>query len=92
MTSRLKPTSISEDVWIHHPRGRIFARIWTPSTDQRQSPIVLFHDSVGCVELWRGFPAALSTGTQGRVIAYDRLGFGHSAARRDKAAHRFRCG
>lgn len=85
MTLHVKPTSsISDDVWIDHPQGRIFARIWTPSMDKRRSPIVLFHDSVGCVELWRGFPAALSTGTQRRVIAYDRLGFGHSAARRDK--------
>ncbi|MGE5056527.1 MAG: alpha/beta fold hydrolase [Acidobacteriota bacterium] len=75
---------ISEDIWVDHPQGRIFARIWTPSTDKRHSPIVLFHDSVGCVELWRGFPAALSTGTQRCVIAYDRLGFGKSAARRDK--------
>jgi pimeloyl-ACP methyl ester carboxylesterase len=84
MTLHLKPTSISEDVWIDHSRGRIFARIWTPSTDNRQSPIVLFHDSIGCVELWRGFPALLSAGTQRGVIAYDRLGFGHSAARHDK--------
>jgi pimeloyl-ACP methyl ester carboxylesterase len=72
MTLHLKPTTISEDVSIHHAQGRIFARIWTPSTDKRQSPIVLFHDSVGCVELWRGFPAALSAGTERRVIAYDR--------------------
>jgi pimeloyl-ACP methyl ester carboxylesterase len=84
MTLHLKPSSISDDVSIHHPAGRIFARIWTPSTHKGQSPIVLFHDSVGCVELWRGFPAALSTATQRRVIAYDRLGFGHSAARHDK--------
>jgi pimeloyl-ACP methyl ester carboxylesterase len=84
MTSHLKPTSIFDDVWIDHPQGRIFARIWTPSADNHQSPIVLFHDSVGCVELWRGFPAALSIGTQRPVIAYDRLGFGHSTARHDK--------
>jgi pimeloyl-ACP methyl ester carboxylesterase len=84
MTLHLKPSGISDDVWIDHPQGRIFARIWTPSADNHQSPIVLFHDSVGCVELWRSFPAALSTGTQRRVMAYDRLGFGKSAARRDK--------
>jgi pimeloyl-ACP methyl ester carboxylesterase len=84
MTLHLKPTSISHDVWIDHPQGRVFGRIWTPSGDKRQPPIVLFHDSVGCVELWRGFPALLSAGAQRRVIAYDRLGFGKSAARRDK--------
>ena len=84
MTLHLKPTISPQDVWIDHSQGRIFARIWTPSSDKRKSPIVLFHDSVGCVELWRGFPAALSTRTQRRVIAYDRLGFGRSAVRHGK--------
>ena len=48
------------------------------------TPIVLFHDSLGCVDLWRSFPAALSKNTGRRVIAYDRLGFGKSGVRCDK--------
>jgi pimeloyl-ACP methyl ester carboxylesterase len=48
------------------------------------SPIVLFHDSLGCVDLWRDFPAALCAATGRRVIAYDRLGFGRSDARSDR--------
>lgn len=86
MTSHLEPAIISEDRWVQHPQGRIFARGWSPPTRQGalRSPIVLFHDSVGCVELWRGFPARLSAATQRRVIAYDRLGFGKSAARHDQ--------
>ncbi|WP_246483657.1 alpha/beta fold hydrolase [Paenacidovorax monticola] len=51
-----------------------------PSTPP--SPIVLFHDSLGCVELWRDLPAALCLATGRPVIAYDRLGFGRSDARR----------
>jgi pimeloyl-ACP methyl ester carboxylesterase len=46
-----------------------------------KAPIVLFHDSLGCVGLWRDFPEALSVATGRRVIAYDRLGFGRSDAR-----------
>jgi pimeloyl-ACP methyl ester carboxylesterase len=42
---------------------------------------VLLHDSLGCVELWRDFPARLAAATGRRVIAYDRLGFGRSGAR-----------
>ncbi|RZI41104.1 alpha/beta hydrolase [Herbaspirillum sp. HC18] len=75
------------DVWIEHPQGRIFARVWNPpsetGTHSQEAPIVLFHDSLGCVDLWRDFPAELSAATKRRVIAYDRLGFGKSDPRRD---------
>ena len=42
------------------------------------APIVLLHDSLGSVELWRGFPSALCKATDRQVVAYDRLGFGRS--------------
>lgn len=73
---------IHEDVRIHLPQGRLFARLWSP-LEVAGSPIVLFHDSLGSVELWRSFPAALATRTGRRVIAYDRLGFGQSDPRSD---------
>ncbi|WCM91294.1 alpha/beta hydrolase [Acidovorax sp. NCPPB 2350] len=70
------------DLWIDHPRGRLFARHWSPAQAQRAlAPIVLFHDSLGCVDLWRSLPARLCEATARPVIAYDRLGFGRSAAR-----------
>lgn len=43
-----------------------------------RAPIVLFHDSLGCVALCRDFPARLAVATGCDVIAYDRLGFGRS--------------
>jgi pimeloyl-ACP methyl ester carboxylesterase len=61
-------------------QGSLFAKSWAPEVADadRLAPILLFHDSLGCVELWRSFPKALA-GTAGRrVIAYDRLGFGRS--------------
>ena len=72
----MSAAAAARDTWIAHPRGRVFARIW-PGT-AADAPIVLFHDSLGCVELWRGFPAALSHATARAVIAYDRPGFGNS--------------
>lgn len=42
------------------------------------APIVLLHDSLGCVELWRDFAPQLAQATGRDVIAYDRLGFGRS--------------
>lgn len=70
----------AHDHWIETPRGRLFARSWeSPATDPRAAPIVLLHDSLGCVDLWRDFPGVLAHATGRRAIAYDRLGFGRSA-------------
>ena len=63
-------------------RGTLFARAWAP-TDVRRDPgatILLFHDSLGCVDLWRDFPQRLAVATHRSVVAYDRLGFGRSDA------------
>jgi pimeloyl-ACP methyl ester carboxylesterase len=57
--------------------GGIFVREWNSHLTDK-SPIVLIHDSLGCVELWRDFPDLLSQKTNRRVVAYDRLGFGKS--------------
>ncbi|KGV07145.1 alpha/beta hydrolase fold family protein [Burkholderia pseudomallei MSHR4503] len=46
-------------------------------------PIVLLHDSLGCVRMWRTFPRTLAACAGRRVIAYDRLGFGQSDPRTD---------
>ncbi len=60
--------------------GSLFARAWQ-GADSGAPPIVLLHDSLGCVDLWRGFPAALAAASGRTVIAYDRIGFGRSSPR-----------
>ena len=40
--------------------------------------IILLHDSLGSVQLWREFPAKLSEIAQCNILAYDRLGYGKS--------------
>jgi pimeloyl-ACP methyl ester carboxylesterase len=73
--------AVREQEWrIATGRGRIFAKTWTPGADEAagRASIVLFHDSLGCVDLWRGFPRLLATTAGRRVLAYDRLGFGRS--------------
>lgn len=81
------------DVWVEHSWGWLFARVWTPSNNVgklvQKAPIVLFHDSLGCIDLWRDFPSELSVATGRRVIAYDRHGFGRSDSRKDKLAMDF---
>lgn len=68
--------TVPMDRRIAVPGGQVFVRDW--SSDRREPPIILLHDSLGCVDLWRDFPADLAKATGRRVIAYDRLGFGRS--------------
>jgi pimeloyl-ACP methyl ester carboxylesterase len=63
---------------IPTPAGRIHHRRWRPSRPGAGVPLVLLHDSLGCVALWRDFPATLAEATGREVVAYDRLGFGNS--------------
>ncbi|RYJ61958.1 alpha/beta fold hydrolase [Pseudomonas songnenensis] len=69
------------DLWIEHNHGRTFVRSWIPGADALRpdrAPIMLLHESLGCVEQWKDFPAVLANTTGRPVIAYDRLGFGRS--------------
>lgn len=65
------------------PEGRqVFWRRWRPAgAALSRPPIVLLHDSLGCVDLWRDFPERLSLAAGRTVVAYDRLGFGRSDVR-----------
>ena len=73
-------TSSVHDQHIPGTQCRLFVRTWTSETASSKAPIILFHDSLGSVELWRSFPQALCAATGRTVIAYDRLGFGRSDA------------
>lgn len=77
MSTRHQHTT-SRDTAVEGRLGRLFVRTWSPETPSNLAPIVLLHDSLGSVELWRGFPAALCKATGREVVAYDRLGFGKS--------------
>lgn len=58
------------------PLGQIaFVQI---GNDDNQPTIILLHDSLGCIELWRDFPKQLAERTHCNVLAYDRQGYGKS--------------
>jgi pimeloyl-ACP methyl ester carboxylesterase len=46
--------------------------------DPGRRPLVLLHEGLGSVGLWRDFPQALGAATGRRVIAFSRFGHGHS--------------
>lgn len=73
-----KHVAEAADRRIDTPRGKLFARLWRPVVETDKAAILLLHDSLGCVDLWRDFPAQLAAATGRAVIAYDRLGFGRS--------------
>ncbi len=78
----------TEDRYLPTEHGEVFTRRWRTS-HSRKTPIVLLHDSLGCVELWRDFPERLAAATARDVIAYDRLGFGRSAPHPGGWSNRF---
>jgi len=48
------------------------------SLDSDQPLYVLLHEGLGCISLWRDFPARLSAATGAPVLLWSRLGYGRS--------------
>ncbi|MEO1194041.1 MAG: alpha/beta hydrolase [Pseudomonadota bacterium] len=57
---------------------RLEYRLWPGSPDKPL--ILLLHEGLGSVALWRDFPAALAAATGCSVFAYSRAGYGGSSA------------
>lgn len=65
---------------IASPGGPLYVEISKGSKhDPAMPPLILLHDSLGCISLWRDFPEKLAQACGRSVVAYDRLGFGQSA-------------
>jgi pimeloyl-ACP methyl ester carboxylesterase len=69
----------SKELFVDVKGDSIYIKKWIPENLKCTSPIVLMHDSLGCVDLWRDFPEELARSLSCVVIAYDRLGFGRSS-------------
>ncbi|MEO9188925.1 MAG: alpha/beta fold hydrolase [Acetobacteraceae bacterium] len=59
------------------PAGRLEAASWGPSSDSAPT-LVLLHEGLGSVELWRDFPERLVAATGCGVFAWSRFGYGRS--------------
>ena len=69
--------------------GKLLVSLWQNDDIKQHIPIILLHDSLGSVGQWRDFPEILANELKRPVIAYDRLGFGQSAANPNKPSFSF---
>ncbi|HUP30874.1 MAG TPA: alpha/beta hydrolase [Usitatibacter sp.] len=60
-----------------------------PASRPGRPDLLLLHEGLGSVSMWRDFPQELAEATGARVVAYSRLGFGRSSARLDPYTPRF---
>lgn len=65
------------EMWISTEEGELEAGWWGPPPDAAPT-LVLLHEGLGCVALWRDLPAWLAGATGFGVFAYSRLGYGKS--------------
>ncbi len=63
--------------WLDLDGRRLETGWWGPGPDAAPS-IVLLHEGLGCLGLWRDFPAQLAEATGCGVFAYSRFGYGRS--------------
>lgn len=66
---------------VKTPYGELYIKEWVPGSLLSNVPIIMLHESLGCVGLWKEFPEILAIKLSRRIIAYDRLGFGQSDIR-----------
>lgn len=68
--------SVNETLAVTVAGRRVDTAQWPG--DDRRAAIVMLHEGLGSVGLWRDFPAAIARVTGRRVIAFSRFGHGRS--------------
>jgi pimeloyl-ACP methyl ester carboxylesterase len=58
--------------------GRHIEAVWHGPAPERAPTLVLLHEGLGCVGMWRDFPRALAARTGYGVFVYSRPGYGKS--------------
>ncbi len=52
---------------------------WIPAARSAGPALVLLHEGLGCVDIWRDFPDRLAAATGRAAFAYSRAGYGRSS-------------
>jgi pimeloyl-ACP methyl ester carboxylesterase len=64
--------------------GKRLETAWFAGSDPARPAIVLLHEGLGSIGLWRDFPARLAARTGCGVLAYSRYGYGRSEPLRER--------
>ena len=51
---------------------------WFGDAADRRPAVVMLHEGLGCIAMWRDFPQRVAAATGRRVLAYSRYGYGQS--------------
>ncbi len=52
---------------------------WSGNGSDNTSPIILLHEGLGSVSMWKDFPAQLAETTKHKVLTFSRRGYGRSS-------------
>lgn len=73
------PTFHTSEQLLYFQDHQLQVKTLTPEQLKPELPtLVLLHDSLGCISLWRDFPEKLAERTGLEVMLYDRRGYGNS--------------
>ncbi len=70
-------TAVRQSLDLHVGGRRLEAAWWGPLPDAAPT-LVLLHEGLGCVDMWRDLPGKLAAATGYGVLVYSRLGYGRS--------------
>lgn len=80
------PNDLTIQDFTIDPDGRQLAGRWIKPVyvDPTKPVIVMLHEGLGSIGMWKGFPQKLALATQHTVLVYDRQGYGGSPALTEK--------
>ena len=65
--------------------NRVEQRVWSLRQNSERCPLIMLHEGLGCLELWRDFPVLLAQRTKRDVFLFERFGHGQSGVLSGKA-------
>lgn len=76
------------DFYVELPDRRLRARRVGPQAPSRPT-LVFLHEGLGCIEMWRDFPARLCAHAGFPGLVYDRTGYGRSSPWKSDPGRRY---